>query len=146
MPLHLIKLSVGIDDNDHLMAVQDARRQQAQNMGLGDKLWHQTRHMPRRSAELLNGGSIYWVIKRFIRARQRIISIERQTNEEGRAFCAIHLDTELVPVIPRRQKSFQGWRYYKDEETPRDIEHSGVNNFEDVPPDMVQDLKDLCLI
>ena len=110
------------------------------------KLYTYTRNTPKKVNELTEGGSIYWVIKRFIRARQRIISIEKQTNEEGKVFCAIHLDTELVPVIPRRQKSFQGWRYYKDEEAPRDIEHSGANNFEDVPPDMVQDLKELCLI
>ena len=112
----------------------------------GGKLFTYTRNMPKRVNELTEGGSIYWVIKRFIRARQRIISIEKQTNEQGRTFCAIHLDTDLVPVIPRRQKSFQGWRYYKDEETPRDIDNIGANNFEDIPPDMVQDLQELCLI
>ena len=49
-------------------------------------------------------------------------------------------------LTQRRQKSFQGWRYYKDEETPGDIDHSGSINFEDIPPDMIQDLRELCLI
>ena len=143
LKIHLIRMAAGIASLGELRQRQLDRISKS---GKSGKLYAFTRNMPKKVNELTEGGSIYWVIKRFIRARQMIISIEKQTNEEGRAFCAIHLDTELVPVMPRRQKSFQGWRYYKDEETPSDIDRSGASNFEDIPPEMVQELKELCLI
>ena len=144
MKIHLIKMAAGIGSLGELRQRQSDRLSKlGKSRG---KLYTYTRNMPKRVNELTEGGSIYWVIKRFIRARQKIISLEKKTNEEGRVFCAINLDRELIPVIPCRQKSFQGWRYYKDEETPGDIDHSGSINFEDIPPDMIQDLRELCLI
>ena len=113
MSLNLIKLCVGIDDIDHLKTVQAARRQQAQRSGLGDRLWHQTRHMPRRSAELLDGGSIYWVIKGYLQARQRLIGFDQVAQGaegEERRTTLLLLDPELVKVEPRRHRPVPGWR------------------------------------
>ena len=141
MPLHLIKLSVGIDDINHLMAVQDARRQQAQNMGLGNKLWHQTRHMPRRSAELLNGGSIYWVIKGAIRVRQGLRNFEVLNGEDTGRRCRIILDPNLVPTDQWPRRPFQGWRYLEGDDAPADL-LSGESG-DDIPPELVAELRAL---
>ncbi|MBT5111355.1 MAG: DUF1489 family protein, partial [Rhodospirillaceae bacterium] len=72
MPLHLIKLSVGIETVDHLATVQARRRADSGQ----NKLWHQTRQTPTRAAELLDGGSIYWVIKGVLQVRQRLVGLE----------------------------------------------------------------------
>ena len=64
MPLNLIKLSVGTDD------VADLRRwQRLRKKERGFSAFY-TRNMPRRAEELLDGGSIYWVIKGYVRVRQ----------------------------------------------------------------------------
>ena len=82
MTVNLIKLSVGVESIEHLATIQARRRQDAQTAGLGDRLWHQTRHMPRRADELLDGGSIYWVIKGNIRMRQLVTELERVTVDD----------------------------------------------------------------
>ena len=74
------------------MADEKAKR------GKAARLWHRTRHAPRRAEELLDGGSMYWVIKGRVAARQRLIGFEKETDEEGRKFCFIQLDPELVPT------------------------------------------------
>ena len=84
------------------------------------ELYTYTRNIPKRMDELIDDGSIYWVIKKYIKVRQRILGIERHTNEEGRAYCAIQIDPELKQVKARRQKAFQGWRYLKPEDIPVD--------------------------
>ena len=143
MPLHLIKLSVGIDDIDHLMAVQDTRRQQAQNMGLGDKLWHQTRHMPRRSVELLCGGSIYWVIKGAIRVRQGLRDFEVLNGEDKGRRCRIILDPNLVPTDQWPRRPFQGWRYLEGDDAPADLLPG--EGGDDMPPELIAELRALGL-
>ena len=101
MKIHLIRMAAGIGSLGELrQRHSDQLSKSGKSLG---KLYTYTRNMPMRVNELTEGGSIYWVIKRFIRARQKIISIEKKTNEEGRVFCAIVLDRELIPVIPRRQ-------------------------------------------
>jgi hypothetical protein len=97
--------------------------------------------------ELIDGGSIYWVVKRLIRVRQKIIGIEKMTNEEGKKFCAIELDPSHILLEPRSQKPFQGWRYLKTEESPADAPDGGVANFGlDMPSEMMVELKELGLL
>lgn len=121
MSLHLIKLSVGIDNINHLETVQTARRRQARKNGLGDKLWHQTRHMPRRSAELLDGGSIYWVIKGAIRVRQQLHKFEALNGKDQVRRCRIILDPKLIPTEQWPRRPFQGWRYLEQDDAPADL-------------------------
>ena len=143
MALHIIKLSVWIDDIDHLKAVQTVRRQQARGAGLGDKLWHQTRNTPRRSAELLDGGSIYWVIKGAIRVRQRFRNFETLTGEEQRRRCRFILDPKLIPTEQWPRRPFQGWRYLEGDDAPADLlPRSGEDG---MPPELVAELRDLGL-
>ena len=115
MPLHIIKLVVGIDTLDELAAWRRAREH-------ADKDWRvHTRVTPKRAAEVEDGGSIYRVIKGVIVARQRILRIE--THGEGRAArCQMVVSSELVRVAPTPRRPFQGWRYLQPADAPPDLE------------------------
>jgi len=143
--LNIIKLAVGIEDFEHLSAVQQRRlADEKAKRGNEARLWHRTRHAPRRAEELLDGGSMYWVIKGRVAARQRLIGFEKDTDEEGRKFCFIQLDPELVPTASRRHRAFQGWRYLKAADAPPDQpKRSGE---EDFPPEMAAELRELGLL
>ena len=140
MTLHLIKLSVGTED------VDDLRHWQARRLKQIGRVFHRTRMMPRRRKQLLaGGGSIYWVIKGAIRARQRLTGVEPAVDEEGRPCTLLLLDPELVRTAPRPHRAFQGWRYYAAEDAPPDLEDlpTGVGN---MPPELVAELHELGLL
>ena len=118
---NLVKLAVGVGTPEHLACVQKRRLSEACEAGRGGKLFHITRNKPRRSAELLAGGSIYWVIKGRIRVRQRLLGIEVDTDPEGRRLCRLVLAPRLVEVEAWRCRAFQGWRYLAPDNTPRDL-------------------------
>lgn len=144
MPLHMLKLSVGVDDIDHLKSVQQRRRREIKSAGHGDQLWHQTRHMPRRSQELLDGGSIYWVIKGAIRVRQRLRDFEVLTGDDKGRRCRIILDPTLVPTDHMPKRPFQGWRYLDDVDAPLDLNVRETGD--DMPPELVAELRALGLM
>ncbi len=140
MTLHLIKLSVGTED------VDDLRHWQARRLKQIGRVFHRTRMMPRRRKQLLaGGGSIYWVIKGAIRARQRLTGVEPAVDEEGRPCTLLLLDPELVRTAPRPHRAFQGWRYYPAEDAPPDLGElsTGVGN---LPPELVAELHELGLL
>ena len=139
MALNLIKLAVGAEDLDSVARFQARRRRE-----LG-RLLHFTRMMPRRRDELLDGGSIYWVIRGLVRARQRILDIEAVTDREGRAMTALVLDPELVRTEPRSQRAFQGWRYLTAEQAPQDL-GPGTEGLAEMPPEMLAELRALGLL
>jgi hypothetical protein len=121
MPVHLLKISVGIDDVDHLRRVQLARLEQAAANGLGPRLWHRTRHRPKRADEVLAGGSIYWIVKRFVQVRQRIVGLEPVVGDDGIERCDILLDPKLIRTVPQPRRPHQGWRYLDPDDAPRDL-------------------------
>lgn len=138
MSLHIIKLSVGVEDIEHLARLQKGRLEKTAD------LRHVTRNTPRRAAEILAGGSIYWVIKGFIRARQPIIDIRPVERDDGRAACALVLEPGLVRTELRNFRPFQGWRYLEKESAPPDAA-PGYQG-EEVPGEMMQELKKLGLL
>ncbi len=143
MTVHLLRMAVRIESIAQLSEIQSERMASAK----GKRLFTYTRNMPRRTAELIDGGSIYWVVKRLIRVRQKIIGIEQGTNEEGRKYCAIELAPEHILLEPRRQKAFQGWRYLKPEEAPGDLAAGADAEIDaDMPPEMQAELRELGLI
>jgi hypothetical protein len=143
--LNIIKLAVGIEDIDHLAEVQKRRLADSQAAnGKKAHLWHRTRHGPRRAEELLDGGSMYWVIKGRIAARQRLLGFESEADEEGRKFCFMMLDPELVPTAPRRHRAFQGWRYFPVADVPPDQPKRGGEK--DFPSEMAAELRELGLL
>ncbi len=92
MAVHLVKLAVGIDSVPHLHERQKQRIADRQAAGEGESLRILTRNTPRRGDELLAGeGSIYWVIKGRIQARQRILGFEEASAGDGTPGCAIVL-------------------------------------------------------
>ena len=139
MSLHLIKLSVGSE------SVASLGRWQARRLAHLGRLFHQTRMMPRRRAELLAGGSIYWVIKGVVRARQRLIGIERALDDAGHGCALLLLDPILVRILPRPHRPFQGWRYLAPEGAPPDLAALPAGT-RLMPPELLRDLEALGLL
>jgi hypothetical protein len=145
MTLHLIKLSVGVESIDHLAQIQKARLEAQRGQGQTPRLYHITRMWPRRQKELLDGGSIYWVIKRAIRCRQRLLGLDETVNGRGQPACGLVLDPEIVPVRPRASRAFQGWRYLNAADAPADLS-GGEAQMTDLPPEMADELRGLGLL
>ena len=114
MPLHLLKLAVGIEDLEHLRRIRAARSEERGGS------WVYTRNHPRRASEILAGGSIYWIIRGQIRVRQLVTGFHRERDDNGRRCCLIEVDKMLVPTLSRPWRPFQGWRYLSPKDTPED--------------------------
>jgi len=139
--LHLIKLAVGVRDVAHLAEIQ------AQRAAKSPPLRHQTRNMPKRAAEILDGGSIYWVISRAVLVRQRIVEIRPDVWDDGSKCTGLVLDPVLVRVAARAMKPFQGWRYLNAADAPADLGAAGsAAGVEDLPPEMRLALTHLALL
>jgi hypothetical protein len=118
--LHLIKLCVGCDSLSELVAWQKHRLKEKKARGQKPELIHITRQMPKRADELLDGGSLYWVIKGQIAARQRLKEL-RPLRVKGVPHCGLVYDKTLVAVRPRPRSAFQGWRYFEPKDAPPDL-------------------------
>ena len=134
MTIHLQKLSVGTENIDTLQVWQ--KKNAARRMKAGQRAGHEhvTRMFPKQKEALLDGGSIYWVIKGIIQCRNRIIDLEEVRTSDGRKACAIIMDPVLVPTVPVPRRAFQGWRYLKNEDIPADL--SGASGGADLPPEL----------
>ena len=144
MVVHLLKLAVGVKDLDDLVRLQESKVSISQSQGRGNRLWHRTRHMPRREKDVLQGGSIYWIIKGFIRARQRIIGLEAVIVNDGTPRCDIILDTDLVKTEPQPRRPHQGWRYLTPNGVPKDLNSAVLDG--EMPEEMVIELGEIGLI
>jgi len=142
MTVHLIKMAVGVTDLDHLRDFQQGRRFDA---GGRPAVTGFTRRKPRRPDEVLDGGSIYWVIKGSVRCRQRILDLEDAVDGDGKPFCRLVLDPELVPVLPTARKPFQGWRYLEPAAAPADLGGAEPAPGE-LPPHLLAELRALGLV
>ena len=120
MTLHLIKLCVGADSIADLADWQKARLKERKAKGQARELIHITRHMPKRAEELLDGGSLYWVIKGQVAARQKLLDL-RTTKYKGTTHCALVYHPDLILVRPRAHRPFQGWRYLPGDDAPPDL-------------------------
>lgn len=145
MPLHMVKMAVGIDSLDHLAAVQKQRRATLKAERGKPILIHKTRTYPKRAEEILAGGSMFWIVKGFVRVRQRILGLERTKDAEGKPRCEIRLDPKLVRTVPMAHKPMQGWRYLEDRDAPKDLTGRG-DATADMPPEMLAELRKLGLL
>ena len=136
MALHLIKLAVGVD------SLAELRRRQA---GARLPLRHTTRNFPRRAAEIMDGGSIYWVINRVVLARQPLLDIVAGDRDDGSKGCDLLLNPLLVPVRGRFMKPFQGWRYLRADDAPAD-DMAGFAAAEALPETLARELRRLALL
>lgn len=138
---HLIKLSVGTESVDGLADWQTTVAARTDD-GLPR---HVTRMWPRRETEVLNGGSIYWVIKGAIQCRQRILRLDEVTGSDGIRRCAIVLDPALIRVAPSLKRPFQGWRYLAPTDAPPDLA-PGRDSDDALPPEISAKLAEIGVI
>lgn len=144
--MHLIKLCVGVEALDELRAYQAMRLERALKTGAVPELVHRTRQMPKKRDEVEKSGSLYWVIKGVVRARQRILELRPEEDAEERSICAIVFDHTLVETRPQPRRPFQGWRYLKPEDAPADLSALGSMAPADIPPEMRAALEELALL
>ena len=137
MGLHLIKLCVGVETISELEEWIERRVRKTGRHA------HVTRMTPKRAADLLAGGSLYWVIRGVVQVRQRLLDIRAVTHEDGTGACALVLESELVPTVPQPRRPFQGWRYLDPKEAPADL---AGRTSSDMPPELVRELAALGLL
>ena len=134
MTVHLKKLSVGS------RSVETLRAWQASRLSETGQLIHVTRNWPRRAEEILDGGSIYWIIKGVMSARQNIVDLVEVQRADGQVACGLVLSPDLVTTVPTKMRIFQGWRYLETKDAPADLTDP-VD--ESMPPALVAELREL---
>lgn len=146
MSLHLLKLCVGVSSLDDLRRWQHRRGFLRADLAYqGKVVVHVTRNMPRRAAEVLDGGSLYWVVQGRIACRNRILALQEIEGDDGKSRCAIVMVAGPVQVIPRRHRPFQGWRYFAADAAPPDLQLL-QGDISGLPAGMVADLQELGLL
>jgi hypothetical protein len=145
MALHLIKLAVGCESVKELQDRVRERMRRAKEQGLPRRHIHVTRMTPKRDEDLLDGGSLYWVIRGQIAARERLIAIEPFRDKAGVGRCRIVMEPKVIAVTPRPMRPFQGWRYLNVKDAPADLDKAGKGLLA-MPEPMRRELRELGLI
>ncbi len=144
MTLHLIKLCVGPKSLEELRASVEWRAGLEAARHGEEMVRCTTRMVPKRVEELLDGGSLYWVIKGHVQCRQTLLDVRPATGADGHKACDLVLAPEVVPVRARPQRPFQGWRYLEPADAPADL--AGPAAAGEVPREMARELIELCLL
>ncbi len=145
MPLHLVKLCVGVDSIKDLEERVKLRLKQSTAKGQARRHVHVTRMMPKRDAEILDGGSIYWVIKGEIACREKIVALEPFRDKDGISRCRIVMEPKIIRVEPRPLRAFQGWRYLAAKDAPPDTAKNGKGSAS-LPEPLRKELRELGLL
>jgi hypothetical protein len=145
MAINLVKLCVGAE------SIEDVAHWQAMpghtiKRGAKKVAFHTTFQRPTREEELVDGGSLYWVIKGTILVRQHIVGLDDGKKDDGSPCCLILLDTKLTPVRPVPRRPFQGWRYLTSDDAPPDLKTGSKDQVAAMPAPMRKKLADLGLI
>lgn len=146
MTLHLIKLCVGAASIEDLAEWQAANRQYWRKANGRPCVFHTTFQSPKRQDELLDGGSLYWVIKGVVQARQKLAGFDTGNKEDGSACCLLLLDPEIIPVSPVPRRAFQGWRYFTADDAPADLSAGAARGLAALPLKLRKELAALHLI
>jgi hypothetical protein len=142
--VHLLKLCVGADAVEDLTEWQAARMAERRAAGEDPGPFHVTRMWPKRGDDLLAGGSLYWVFRGRVLARQRILGLERRAGADGIERCAIRLDPQVVRTEPLPRRPFQGWRYLRPEDAPRDLDAAAIGS--GVPAELMAELAEIGVV
>jgi hypothetical protein len=145
MPLHLIKLCVGCDSITDLEEWIEENRAHHRRLGRDYEQTHTTRMVPKRLEELLDGGSLYWVIRGQVAARQALLDVRPFTDADGIGRCRLVLEPKVLAVEPRPYRPFQGWRYLAAGDAPRDIDLK-AGDLAGMPESMRRQLAELGLL
>jgi hypothetical protein len=135
--INSVKLCVGADSVENLL---EWHKSHPSPFPTGERR-HVTRMWPKREAEL-DGGSLYWVIKGMILARQRIVRLDEVQGADGILRCGIIMDPEVIRTEPVPRRPFQGWRYLDPKDTPRDLARA-TGKGKDLPPDLMAALSEI---
>ena len=146
MPLHLIKLAVGCESVKEFKGWVAERMAIARKKRLPLRHIHITRMTPKRDAELLAGGSLFWVIKGEIAVRERILAIEPFRDKDGIGRCRLAMQPKVISVSPRPMRAFQGWRYLTEDAAPPDLGKAAAASVAAMPEPMRKELRDLGLL
>ena len=144
MTLNLIKLCVGCDSVKELDAWIRAKLKNKKRGGRAEHA-HTTRMTPKRTAELLDGGSLYWVIRGEISCRQKLRDVRPFIDRDGIGRCRLVLDPKLVLTEPRPFRAFQGWRYLDPKDAPRDLDRA-MPGAKQMPENLRRELRGLGLL
>ena len=134
MTLNLIKLCVGCDTVEELLAWWRASHDEGQPWKM------RTRQTPRRASELIDGGSLYRVYKGFILSRQWILAVET-IGAGPAAHCEVTLDSSVMLTLPTPRRAFQGWRYLDPKDAPADLREAGAG--ENLPIELARRLREI---
>lgn len=135
--LHLIKLCVGAEQVQDLIDWQGSPRA----LGPDGLPRHVTRMWPKREKELLKDGSLYWVFKGVVLARQRILRLDEVDRGDGIRRCGIVLSPDVVRTEAVPKRPFQGWRYLEGKVAPADLRRGRAND--DLPPKLMAALAEI---
>ncbi|MEZ5924561.1 MAG: DUF1489 domain-containing protein [Hyphomicrobiaceae bacterium] len=145
MPLHIIKLCVGVDSIEHLAALDREELKRLKRERRKPELVFQTRQMPKRAGEIVPGGSVYWVIKGVVQVRQPLLALRPAKTREGLPACDMVFANTLVAVRPVPRRAFQGWRYLEESDAPPDLS-GDAKAIQKIPESMRRELMALGLI
>ena len=144
--INIVKLAVGIQSVEELALTQRRFLNQVgshENNGF----YHSTKLMPKKHEAIVKSGSLYWVIKGVICARQKIVAITKQEDSDGIKRCRIFLADSIIKTTPIRKRPFQGWRYLKKNKTPADLLSPVTGTFDDdIPLEVQQQLLEVGLL
>jgi len=146
MPLHLIKLAVGCESVKELRGWVAERMKTAKKKGLPQRHVHITRMTPKRIEEILAGGSLYWVIRGEIAAREKIVAVEPFRDRDGIGRCRLVMQPKVIAVSPRSMRPFQGWRYFTEDAAPPDLTKAAAGSIAIMPEPLRRELRDLGLL
>jgi hypothetical protein len=145
MALHLLKLCVGCDSVEDLEEWISFRLKEQRRAGEKPEHRHTTRMIPRRAGELLDGGALYWVIRGSVQARQRLLDIRAFHDADGVQRCHLVLESKVIATEWQPRRAFQGWRYLRPEEAPRDL-GAAREGLRGLPPELRMELAALGLL
>lgn len=98
-----------------------------------------TRFRPKRADELI-GGSLHWIVKHRLVARQRILRFDDR--RDGRIDIVCSAELETIAPVPKR--AHQGWRYLEEGDAPANVgDGSGLS---ELPPALYGKLAALALV
>lgn len=142
MTIHLLKPALRIQD------VAEFQRRQKNflthfNGEIVYPVW--TSRKPQQMDALINGGSVYWIVKKAIQCRQAVIGFEAIEREGEKPSYFIYCDPQLVQTKPMEKRPFQGWRYLKPDQAPADV-GAVDSNAPPPPPDMANALREAGLL
>jgi hypothetical protein len=138
--LNILKLCVGATSVEDLLDWHRAHS----HIWANGTTEHVTRMWPKRDEELLAGGSLYWVIKGVIQARQRLLGLAERRGQDGILRCALVLDAEVIRTEGAPRRAFQGWRYLDPTDSPRDLPKTRKHD-DTLPPALAAALADIGL-